>query len=68
MSKMSKQQFKYLEKESNFQAEIKTFFIIFIGFSVAKNGLRPESDPLIILLTARINIYIQKLRLPKYQF
>ena len=43
MIKMSRQKFKYLQKENR---EIKSIFIIFERISVAKNGLRPESAPL----------------------
>ena len=37
---------KYLQNKNSFQGEIK-FFIIFKGFPVAKNCLRPYSAPLI---------------------
>ena len=42
MTKLSRQIFKYLEKENNFLGEIKS---VFKGFSVAENCLRPESAP-----------------------
>ena len=43
MTKKPEQKFKYLENEKSFKAEIKSFFVIFKGLSVAKNCLRPES-------------------------
>ena len=46
MTKKSRQKLKYLENGKSFQGEIKAFFIIFKGLSVAKNCLRPESAPL----------------------
>ena len=46
MTKKSRQKHKYLENEKSFLGEIKSFFIIFKGLSVAKNCLRPESAPL----------------------
>ena len=42
----SRQIFKYLENEKSFWGEIKLFFIIFKGLSVAKNCLRPGNAPL----------------------
>ena len=43
MTKKSRQKPKYLENEKSIWGEIKNFFIIFKGLSVAKNWLRPES-------------------------
>ena len=52
MTKKSRQKHKYLENEKSFLGEIKSFFIIFKGLSVAKNCLRPESAPIILDLTS----------------
>ena len=46
MTKKSRQKFKYLENEKSFKVKQKAFFIIFQGFSIAKNCLRLESAPL----------------------
>ena len=43
MTKKSRQNFKYLEKEKSFYDEIKS---IFKELSVAKNCIRPEGAPL----------------------
>ena len=43
ITRESTQKFKYLDNKKNDEAEIKTFFIIFKGLSVAKNCLRPEN-------------------------
>ena len=45
MTKKSRQNFRYLEKEKSF-SKVKSFFIIFKGLPVAKNCLRPKSAPL----------------------
>ena len=45
MTKKSKQKLKYLQNENSLLGEIKSFFIIFKGLSVAKNRLRPASAP-----------------------
>ena len=47
MTEKSRKKLEYLENKKSFQGEIKAFFIIFKGFSVAKNCLRPYSAPLI---------------------
>ena len=46
MTKNTRQKLKYLDKKKSFWGELKTFFIIFKGLSVAKNRLKPESAPL----------------------
>ena len=46
MTEKSRQKFKYLENKKSFKEEIKSIFIVFKRFSVAKNCLRPESAPL----------------------
>ena len=46
ITKKSRQNLIYLEKERSFWDKIKIFFIIFNGLSVAKNRLKPESVPL----------------------
>ena len=46
MTKKLRQKLKYLENENSIWGEIKAFFIILKGLSVAKNCLRPESAPL----------------------
>ena len=48
MNKKSRQKLKYLENEKSFLGEIKAFFIIFKGLSVAKNYLRTESASLML--------------------
>ena len=47
MTRKSRQKLKYLENQKSFQGEIKSFAIIFKRFSVSKNFLRPETEPLI---------------------
>ena len=43
MIKKLRQNFRYLENGKSFSGEIKAFFIIFKGLSVAKNCLRTKS-------------------------
>ena len=47
MNKYSEQKCKYLKNKNSFQGKIKTFFITFKLISAAKNGLKPNSAPLI---------------------
>ena len=47
MTRKSRQKLKYLGNQKSFQGEIKSFAIIFKRFSVSKNFLRPETEPLI---------------------
>ena len=46
VTKKSRQKFRYHENEKRFYGEIKAFFIVFKGLSVAKIYLRPVSAPL----------------------
>ena len=55
MTKKSRQKLKYLENGKSFLGEIKkAFFIIFNGFSVAKNYLRPESAPFLCSVSRKM--------------
>ena len=54
MAKKWRQKFKYLENEKSFSGEIKSFFIMFKGLSVAKNCLRLESPSLIATFSSMI--------------
>ena len=48
MTDKSRQKSKYLENEKKFWGKIKSISIIFKVLSIAKNFLRPESEPLTV--------------------
>ena len=50
ITKKSIQKFKYFKNKKSFSHEIKSIFIIFKGFSVVRNCLRPESGRLRIIM------------------